>query len=66
MLVRVNVDEDRIQQHITDIFRASQLLEEHQERGFQATNKYRDCVNCFLKETCENAIKTPEINEVYY
>ena len=66
MLIKINVDEDRIQQHITDIFRASQLLEEHKEKGFKSTLKYRDCVKCFLNETCENAIKTPEINEIYY
>lgn len=66
MLIRINVDEDRIQQHITDIYRASQLLEEQIENGFKSTKKHRDCVKCFLKENCEYAINTPEINEVYY
>jgi len=66
LLVRVNIDDDRIQQHITDIFRASQLFEEQKNKGFKATKRYRDCVKCFLKEECEFAQKTPEINEVYY
>ena len=66
MLIKINIDEDRIQQHITDIFRASQLLEENKERGFKATTKYRECVKCFLKDTCGKALLTPEINEVYY
>lgn len=66
ILLRINVDEDRMIAHEEDIANAKEIVESGLNHGFKAYPTYRGCTKCFLKETCSQALKTPEINEVYY
>ena len=66
LLLKVNVDEDRMFTHEQDILNAKHILETEMKVGFKAKPSYRKCVKCHLKESCSEALKTPEINEIYY
>jgi len=66
LLIRVNIDDTSKQQHLVGILKAHKELESLKKRGFKPSKKYRECAKCFLRETCEFAQKTPEINEIYY
>jgi len=66
LLLKINVDEDRMINHEIDIANAKIRVEEGLKNGFKAYPTYRGCTKCFLRESCSEALKTPEINEIYY
>ena len=66
ILIKVNIDPDTIEQHYRDINYAKEVLEREIKKGFKAYPKYRECRGCFLRESCSEALKTAEINEIYY
>ena len=66
LLLKVNVDEDRMVSHGEDIENAKIIVEKGLRDGFKAHPTYRGCTKCFLKESCLKALKSPEINEIYY
>ena len=65
-LIKINLDEDRIQTHISYVEQALERLKIEIKNGFKAHPSYLQCYDCILKDSCSKRVEVPEIQEIYY
>tara|TARA_R100001244_G_scaffold132387_2_gene108674 strand:+ start:2236 stop:3021 length:786 start_codon:yes stop_codon:yes gene_type:complete len=66
MLLKVDIYPETMEQHYKYIQSSKKILKREIDNGFRASHKYRECAKCFLRESCSEALKTAEINEICY
>jgi len=65
-IIKVEIDEDRAAEHLRTVARVREIKNEQEKKGWQAKPKVALCAKCPLKESCKDAIDTPQIEIVYY
>ena len=65
-IIRQNVDESRLSQHLLSIDNIKRKLQSNLEKGFNLYPSLKNCTNCPLKPYCGAAAEVANIDEVTY